>query len=162
MSEDKNCAAKSKKPILMLPKIPYPTAPTKKEGPAFTQKQSIFAAVFLSRKFSETRSLRQFAAAGYPPKIAAGKTPQQIEGIFKNLATGFKIAAKKSEALLLQMKTESAINGKSAGITEKEQRFKPFLMPSLNSSPLKRKIVQRAKAQSAVKKFCFVKKSTDL
>ena len=100
-----------------------------------------------------------FAAAGYPPKIAAGKTPQQVSGIFKNLATGFKITVRKSEALLLQMNTESAINGKSAGITEKEQRFKPFLMPSLNSSPLKRKIAQRARAQRAVRKLCLVKKA---
>ena len=98
-----------------------------------------------------------FAAAGYPPKIAATKTPEQLFGIFKNWAMGANKMAKKSAALLLQIKTESAINGKSAGITEKEQRWSPFRIPSLSSAPLKRRITQSAPAESAVKKFCFVK-----
>jgi hypothetical protein len=60
------------------------------------------------------------------------------------------------------MKTESAINGKSAGITEKKQRLSPFLIPSLRFSPLKIRITHRAVAQSAVRKFCLVKKASIL
>ena len=100
IAEDKNCAVKSKKPIFMLPKTPIPIAEIRKDGPAFTHQQSIFAAVFRSRKPSQTRSEIHFAAAGYPPKIAAGKTPQQIAGIFKRTASGFKRTAKKSAASL--------------------------------------------------------------
>ena len=48
-SEDKKCAEKIKNPVLKLPKTPIPTAKIRKEGAAFTQKQSIFAAIFLSR-----------------------------------------------------------------------------------------------------------------
>ena len=101
-----------------------------------------------------------FAAEGYPPKIAAGKIPQQFLGIFKNFATGLKRNMKKSAALLFEMKTEIAINGKSEGMTEKEHRSRPFRIPSLSSVPFKIRIKQRAVAQSAVKKFCFVKKAS--
>ena len=48
-NEDRKCAEKIKNPVLKLPKTPIPTAKIRKEGAAFTQKQSIFAAVFLSR-----------------------------------------------------------------------------------------------------------------
>ncbi|MBQ5666984.1 MAG: hypothetical protein IIV40_02300, partial [Oscillospiraceae bacterium] len=96
------------------------------------------------------------------PKIAAGIIPEHVAGIFKNFAAGFKNSAKKSAALLLQIKTESAMNGKSAGITEKEQRLSPFRIPSLSSAPLKRRITQSAVAQSAVRKFFPVKKASTL
>ena len=65
---------------------------------------------------------RDPAAEGYPPKIAGTRIPPQFSGIFKSFVKGFKSFAKKSEAELLQIKTESAINGKSEGITEFEQR----------------------------------------
>ena len=60
-----------------------------------------------------------FAAEGYPPKIAAGKIPQQFSGIFNNFAMGLNRNIKKSAALLFEMKIEIAMKGKSEGITEK-------------------------------------------
>lgn len=102
----------------MLPKTPIPTALIRKGGPAFTQKQSIFEAVFRSRKPPQTESLMHFAAAGYPPMAAASKIPPQFSGIFKSFVIGRKSFEKNSAAELLQIKTESAIKGKSAGITE--------------------------------------------
>ena len=37
ITAEKNCAAKSRKPVPMLPKTPIPTAEIKKGGPALTQ-----------------------------------------------------------------------------------------------------------------------------
>ena len=58
-----------------------------------------------------------FAAAGYPPMRAESSIPPQFLGMWNNFVKGCKITLKKSAAELLQMKTESAINGKSEGIT---------------------------------------------
>lgn len=117
MNAEKICAEKSKKPVSMLPKIPIPTAAIRKGGPAFTQKQSILAPVFRSIFPSRTESLIHFAAEGYPPMVAESKIPPQLSGILKSFVTGRKSFEKNSAALLLQIKTESAIKGKSAGIT---------------------------------------------
>ena len=101
-----------------------------------------------------------FAAAGYPPMTAERRIPPQCSGIRKSLVAGRRIIPKKSAAALLQMKTESAINGKSAGITEYEQTESPFRIPSPRSADLKRSIAPRTVASSAVRKFRFVKKTS--
>ena len=98
-----------------------------------------------------------FAAAGYPPIKAESKIPPQFFGILRKEVRGRKIISKKTAALLLQIKTERAINGKTAGITEKEQRNIPLRIPSLKSRLSKIKRTDIATAASAVRKFCFVK-----
>lgn len=159
-SDDKNCAISIIKPVLIFPKTLIPTKLIKNGGPALTQKQSVFAAVLRPIQLSQTRSFIHFAAAGYPPKSAASKAPAQHRGNFSNFVIGFKIVAKKSAALLLHIKIEIAINGKTDGITEYEQMESPRRIPSPTALLSKRSVAQSANAQKAVKKFFFLKLST--
>lgn len=94
-----------------------------------------------------------FAAVGYPPMSDAKSAPAEAEGIRSILVIGRSKTAKNSAAELLQMKTESTINGKSEGITEYEQRESPYRIPSDSSALLKSSITPKERARRAVRKL---------
>lgn len=57
------------------------------------------------------------------------------------------------------MKTESTINGKSEGMTEREHKKSPLRMPSPRSALLNKNIAPMETARNAVKKLCLFKKT---
>lgn len=88
---------------------------------------------------------------------AASKMPPQFGERCSSFVMGRNSRAIKSDAALLQMNTESAIKGKSDGITESEHRESPWRTPSESSFPSNNKITTRETAQIAVKIFFLFK-----
>ena len=105
-----------------------------------------------------TASFMHFAAAGYPPIRAERSIPPELLGIRNIFVNGRKMISKKFAAELLQINTESAISGKSEGMTVYEHMWSPRRIPSLIFAPPKRKIIPTDTARSAVKKLFLFKK----